>query len=290
MTQNEVNIIKNSVLDATEAYVDARLGMADFVKTQIGVVISNTARNNKYYHKVKCNATSGSAGITYDNVLSVGNIQFPANSVVFLIAPNAQYTNQFILGKLDTSPCNIEGGSIKINNKFYVDSNGNMYVGGVDNTAPFKVDNQGNVAITKGSINIGNGQFIVDLNGNVTCKNLTANNSGTIGCFTIDSNKLYSGNDVRLSANIIACGEAGNGLVGIRGKNNNAYLQVGSSGAFSDVDNDNTCIDGIRIYYNGNVSHYPSGGSQTPDWSGNLQYLPRKTLTYWADGTVHYID
>ena len=39
--KNEVDIIKNSVIDATEAYVEARLSVLDFVKTQIGVVIDD---------------------------------------------------------------------------------------------------------------------------------------------------------------------------------------------------------------------------------------------------------
>lgn len=115
MTQNEVNIIKNSVIDATEAYVEARLSVLDFVKTQIGVVLSYTRKSDKkYYHKVRCNATSNTSGIVYDNVLSVGNIPLPVGSVVFLIAPNAQYSNQFILGKLDTTPAHIEAGSIRL--------------------------------------------------------------------------------------------------------------------------------------------------------------------------------
>ena len=115
MTQNEVSVIKNAVLDATEAYVDARLSVLDFVRTQIGVVLSSTERNHKYYHTVRCNATqSNPNGIIYNNVLSVGNIPFPENSVVFLIAPNAQFSNQFILGKLDDTPCNISAGSIRL--------------------------------------------------------------------------------------------------------------------------------------------------------------------------------
>ena len=96
MTQNESNIIKNAVLDATEAYVEAKLSMSDFVKTQIGIVESYVERNKKYYHVVKCD----NGRVTYNNVLSVGNIPFPANSTVFLIAPNAQFSNQFILGNM----------------------------------------------------------------------------------------------------------------------------------------------------------------------------------------------
>ena len=124
MTQNEVDIIKNSVIDATEAYVEARLAVLDFVRTQIGVVIEEPTKgtDNKYRHKVRCNKTTNTSGIVYNNVLSVGNIPFPTNSVVFLIAPNAQYSNQFILGKLDDTPCNISAGSITLGSAIYLSS------------------------------------------------------------------------------------------------------------------------------------------------------------------------
>ena len=123
MTQNEVDILKNAVLDATEAYVDARLNVLDFVKTQIGVTVGNPTTINpktnrddgKYRHTVRCNATQANPkGITYTNVLSVGNTKFPPDCVVFIVAPNAQFSNQFILGQLDDTPCNIVGGSIRL--------------------------------------------------------------------------------------------------------------------------------------------------------------------------------
>ena len=145
MTLNEVNIIKNSVLDATEAYVDARLSSSDFVKTQIGVVQGDpTLVNGKYRHTVVCNKTTYSAGVTYTDVLSVGNNRFPNKSVVFLIAPNAQYSNQFILGKLDSTPVTIVGGTI--------------HIGEIPNTDPleyyFSVEDNGNVTIKSGSIKL----------------------------------------------------------------------------------------------------------------------------------------
>ena len=127
MTQNEVDIIKNAVLDATEAYVDARLGFASFVKTQIGVVQSATKNTKgKWEHTVKCNATNATDGIVYRNVLSVNNIHFEKNSAVFVLAPNAQFSNQFILGKLDNVPYEITGGSININDKFIVNNLGSV--------------------------------------------------------------------------------------------------------------------------------------------------------------------
>lgn len=144
MTLNEVNIIKNSVLDATEAYVDARLNSSDFVKTQIGVTSGDPTEGSdgKYRHVVVCNKTAYTAGVTYRNVLSVGNVKFPANSVVFLIAPNAQYSNQFILGKLDNTPANIVGGTIKIGR-----------IGNTDDYY-FSVNETGNVTIKSGSIKL----------------------------------------------------------------------------------------------------------------------------------------
>lgn len=117
MTKNEVDILKNSVLDGTEAYVEARLQALDFVKTQIGVTVGQPEKRSdkKYYHTVRCNATrQNPKGITYNNVLSVGNSPFPPNCVVFLVAPNAQFSNQFILGQLDDTPVNITAGSIAL--------------------------------------------------------------------------------------------------------------------------------------------------------------------------------
>ena len=175
MTQNEVDIIKNAVLDATEAYVDARLGTAAFVKTQIGVVTSSYRDNTskKWIHSVKCNTTSNTSGIVYNNVLSVNNIRFGNGKVVFLVAPNAQFSNQFIPGQLDVTPFDLVGGSISI--------------GGSDPyTNPnFHVNSNGAVTIKYGSLNI-NEKFIVDTEGKLT------STSGTIGGFEITDHRLGS--------------------------------------------------------------------------------------------------
>lgn len=170
MTENETTIFKNAVLDSTEAYVDARLNVLDYARTQIGTVINyvagkfikivpvgnenprrrrwyeydsstytyvitsdETVQENKtyyikkydgkYYHNVECD----NGRVVYTNILSIGNTAFPTGSVVFLIIPNAQVSNQFILGKLDNTPVNMTAGSINIGNgAFKVDSNGNM--------------------------------------------------------------------------------------------------------------------------------------------------------------------
>ena len=195
MTQNEVDIIKNSVLDSTEAYVEARLAVADFVKTQIGVVTSAylNPTSKKWIHTVKCNATSGTTGIMYNNVLSVNNIHFKENSVVFMIVPNAQYSNQFILGKLDNVPYDIVGGSININ------------------------DN-----------------FIVDSEGNVICENIDAR-AGKLGGFTLASGIIESlDHNVAFTRSHIGCGLAGNGIINIVGDNGLAYIQISNSGNYEE--------------------------------------------------------
>lgn len=220
MTQNEVDITKNAVLDMTEAYVDARLSVLDYVKTQIGTIInyikgqytkiipignenphnknwyeydketytyslsSDTTvdpdksyykykNDKKYYHNVNCD----DGRVIYSNVLSVGNIPFPTGSVVFLIAPNAQFSNQFILGKLDDTPVNITAGSIDIGNgKFSVTSEGVM-------TAK---EGTFEGSIVGGSIDINDGVFTVDENGNMVAT------SGEIGDFTLGQGDLYA--------------------------------------------------------------------------------------------------
>ena len=312
MTQNEVNIIKNSVLDATEAYVDARLSVADFVKTQIGVTQGTpTYRGGKYYHTVLCNATSGTSGITYNNVLSVGNIEFPNNSVVFIIAPNAQFTNQFILGKLDDTPCNIVGGSIKIgrigntnqyyftvdntgnlniNNKFKVDNTGGLFIGGVDAaTANFYVTNTGQVTMKSGSINIKD-KFYVDSDGNlfvggiddsapfyVLKSGYLHSTSGSIGGFAIGANALTVG-DAKLSKNVIGCGSAGDGIVNLVGGNNDAYIQI------SDDGDPTTNTSGIRIHQNGRVESTLGTGWTTKYFKN----IPDQEIYADSDGFLHF--
>lgn len=152
MTNEEVNLLKEAILSSMEAYVDARFARLPFVKTEIGVIEGKgTDKGNKVRIKkvVGSDGNVISEGALYDNVLSVGNIIFPDNSVVYIFVPNAQYNNMFIMGQLDDTPANIKGGTINIGD------------------GSFTVDNQGNVTMTKGSININNNKFIVDSNGDL---------------------------------------------------------------------------------------------------------------------------
>ena len=235
MTQNEVDIIKNYTIDATEAYVEARLAVADFVKTQIGVVTSSykDSSTKKWTHTVRCNATRNTAGITYNNVLSVNNIHFQNNSVVFMIVPNAQYSNQFILGKLDNVPYDIVGGSIKI--------------GGTEDDP----------------------NFYVDSDGKAYCKYIEANTGGQIGGFTISADGLQRGSNSWYGEFRAGCGYAGNGIINLVGGTDSTqygYIQISDSG------DPYTCKTGIRIYYTGVVKGYDNNGSET--WSVNLWDIP----------------
>lgn len=240
MTQNEVSIIKNAVLDATEAYVDARLGVLDFVKTQIGVVQHEPIKGSdkKYRHVVKCNATTHTEGITYNNVLSVGNVPFPKNSVVFIIAPNAQFSNQFILGKLDDTPCNISAGSIRL--------------GGTDKTdAPIYLSGT------------------PDASGSY----------GHIGGFRIKQNELSVG-DAVLSPYVVGCGYAGYGLANLVGNrpDTESYLQLSVSGTPIDAGYDTGCMDGVRIFASGKVQYYDAHGRPNTNEERYLNNIPIATI------------
>ena len=172
MTNEEVNLLKQAILDSTEAYVDTRFERLPFVKTEIGVIegVGTNKGNKVRLNKVVKNGEVIKEGILYDDVLSVGNIIFPNGSIVYIFVPNAQYNNMFIMGQLDDTPANIKGGTINIgNNAFTVDENGNVLISkgtiNIGNNS-FIVDSNGNVSISKGTINIGNGKFKVDSNGN----------------------------------------------------------------------------------------------------------------------------
>ena len=145
MTNEEVNLLKQAILDSTEAYVDTRFERLPFVKTEIGVIegVGTNKGNKVRLNKVVINGEVKKEGILYDDVLSVGNIIFPNGSIVYIFVPNAQYNNMFIMGQLDDTPANIKGGTINIGN------------------GSFMVDNNGNVTMTKGQINIAN-NFIVN--------------------------------------------------------------------------------------------------------------------------------
>lgn len=126
-TDNAIDSLVNGLVQ----YVDNKIQNIPYVKTDIGKVKSVTLTNNKYLHTVTVR------GYDYTNIKSIGNNEFTADSVVYILVPNGQYSNMFILGHLDDTNANIKGGTINI-------GDGN-----------FVVDEDGNVTIKYGNIDIG---------------------------------------------------------------------------------------------------------------------------------------
>ena len=274
MTRNEVSIIKNAVLDATEAYVDARLKVADFVKTQIGVVTASEQRaNKKWYHTVSCNATqSNPYGIVYTEVLSINNIHFVDGSVVFILAPNAQFSNQFILGKLDNVPYDLSISGIDIGNgTFVVDSNGKCTIKNGEINLTLKHDSR----ISTDTYNIildangekigahvvdrGSGQnpryvwehyFNVDNNGNVNI---------TKGSITLGGNfSVTSAGKVTIKSGSITLGSVfkvdETGWLAIGGTTSSANFYVATDGSVTIKKGSMTIGSGFKIDTDGNLS------------------------------------
>ena len=218
MTKNQINTIKKSILDAVMTYCDIKIANAQYAFTEIGVVT-----DTDYIHYTN---TVNIKGAIYTGVLSVGKIVYPKDSVVYCFVPNNQYNNMFILGKLDASPANIEGGEIHIGEtgkqnddgsmKYYfnVDKNGNVEItqGSInlglnsDGTYNFSVDNDGNMIARDGyftgdivgsSISSSDGTFAIDKDGNITGADISGSSfSSTNGTFSIDENGNITGADI----------------------------------------------------------------------------------------------
>ena len=154
LSRNEMNTIKKAIKESIQTYVDIKIANAQYAFTEIATVTAEHWDDLSNDIEVKGKAT-------YTHVISVGKIVYPVGSVVYCFIPNNQYNNMFILGKLDKVPAQITGGTIGI--------------GRIGTTEPpqysFYVDANGNVTITKGSINLGNGNFVVDNQGNTTIRN-----------------------------------------------------------------------------------------------------------------------
>lgn len=147
MATNNMKLIKEAIQETTETYVDQYMKNATFVKTEIGVVIGKGShKGNKI--TIKQDKMGVQKNPIYDDIMSVGNIIFDDNCVVYVFIPNGQYNNMFILGQLDDTPANIKGGTIKIGTP---NANGEY---------PYTV-------LSDGSLDIGYGNFTVSPTGSV---------------------------------------------------------------------------------------------------------------------------
>lgn len=109
--------LKKEIADFVTTYTDIKLSQLAFVKTAIAKVTGvGTTKGNKI----------SIAGLAeYDDIQSLGDVIYPNDSIVFVIAPNNQWSNSYIQGQLFATPANIKGGSIDIGDgEFTVDENG----------------------------------------------------------------------------------------------------------------------------------------------------------------------
>ena len=250
MTKNQINTIKKSILDAVMTYCDIKIANAQYAFTEIGVVT-----DTDYVHYTN---TVNIKGAIYTGVLSVGKIVYPKDSVVYCFVPNNQYNNMFILGKLDASPANIEGGEIHIGEtgkqnddgsmKYYfnVDDNGNVEItqGSInlglnsDGTYNFSVDNDGNMIARDGyftgdivgsSIKSSDGAFAIDKDGNIVGADISGSSfSSTNGTFSIDENGNITGADI--SGSTLSGDTISGGSIEIGNESGSYYFGVDTNG------------------------------------------------------------
>ena len=135
-TQDTINALANGIIN----YINVMVSNAPFVLTDLGKVKSVTLTNGKYLHTVTIR------NFDYVGIKSMGNNEFPVGSVVYILVPNRQYNQMFILGHCDDTNANIKGGNINL-------GNGN-----------FTVDNNGYMTAKKGYIGNGSTGFTIDSN------------------------------------------------------------------------------------------------------------------------------
>lgn len=282
-----MNTIKKSILDAVMTYCDIKIANAQYAFTEIGVVT-----DTDYIHYTN---TVNIKGAIYTGVLSVGKIVYPKDSVVYCFVPNNQYNNMFILGKLDASPANIEGGEIHIGEtgkqnddgsmKYYfnVDKNGNVEItqGSInlglnnDGTYNFSVDNDGNMIARDGyftgdivgsSIKSSDGTFSIDKDGNITGADIIGSSfSSTNGTFSIDENGNITGADIvgsTLSGDTIS-----GGSIEIGNESGSYYFGVDTNGEVTIV--------------GANISGYATDG----EVASQISVLPHTISLSTGDGS-----
>ena len=203
--------------------------IADFVTTYTDIKLSQLAFVKTAIAKVtgvgttKGNKISIAGLAKYDDIQSLGDVVYPTDSIVFALAPNNQWTNAFILGQLFASPANIDGGTI----------------------------------------NIGNGQFIVDSSGVTMNNNDETTNLLTINGGTSDWDMYLSPLQIRLT----------NTSTNIK-----TLIQSGGSYIFDGLD-DSTDVYRTAIT-RGNINLYNSSGIlQSQLYTGRLSLNDLNNIT-----------
>lgn len=290
---NKTEQAMNSLMNGMMQYVRNEINNIPYVKTDIGIVKSVTLTDGKYIHTVTVR------NFDYTGIKSLGNNEFTVDSVVYILVPNGQYSNMFILGHLDDTNANIKGGSINLGNgNFTVDNDGSMtakvgYIGNGSNgftisssaiyngtTSMADTTNNGIYLGTDG-INLGKGNFKVTNGGSMTAKDGYIGN-GSSG-FTIGNSAIYNGmtslgdtthNGIYLGTDGIALGKgnfkvnnSGDGKIGVWGFSNSGLTYSNTQGASCSITPSGSGgLGGIAI----NSQSINIGASRTVSVSGDM--------------------
>lgn len=195
---NKTEQAMNSLMNGLIQYVKTEINNIPYVKTDIGIVKSVTLTDGKYIHTVTVR------NFDYTGIKSLGNNEFTADSVVYILVPNGQYSNMFILGHLDDTNANIKGGSINLGNgNFVVTNSGEMtaksgFIGNGNNG--FTISNTAIYNGTNSMSSTTNGLYLgtdgINLAGKfkVTNDGSASMTSGTIGTWSFSSNGFIFSN------------------------------------------------------------------------------------------------
>ena len=127
-----------SLMNGLVQYVDDKINAIPYVKTDIGIVKAVNLVNGKYIHTITVR------NFDYTGIKSLGNNEFNVDAPVYILVPNGQYNNMFILGYMDDVNASIKGGTIDIGNgKFVVDKYGNMTAIGGGKIGLFSLEDGG---------------------------------------------------------------------------------------------------------------------------------------------------
>lgn len=189
---NKTEQAMNSLMNGMIQYVRNEINNIPYVRTDIGIIKSVSLIDGKYIHTVTVR------NFDYTGIKSLGNNEFTVNSVVYILVPNGQYSNMFILGHLDDTNANIKGGSINLGNgNFVVNSSGQMtaksgYIG--NGNSGFVIANSAIYNGTNSMSSTTNGLYLgtdgINLAGKfkVTNDGSATMTSGTIGSWNFSSN------------------------------------------------------------------------------------------------------
>ena len=108
MNNEEIGMLKEAILDSMESYIDTIMDSLPFAKIEIGRILGmGSEKGNKVViNRVIYKGEIIKEGITYDNVLAVGNFRYSVGDMVYLCVPNGQYGNMFIMGTMGKNRTN----------------------------------------------------------------------------------------------------------------------------------------------------------------------------------------